>query len=486
MPKSAIQHSVSAGAYENKLHDNACLPPDRETGRERSNTIKNVISVQNFPDTMFKSNDLKNRSADVIKAFFKKTIAAQSYNKMFSKGDNFSDLGIALTDSSARKSSLHSLQHLNNVSKNYLTKIKEKTQNLTSQEKVLLSKVVDAKIHFRHQSNSNLVDAAGILNIMSLNKLQSNAINTAENTYSEDIRCLSNQDFVFFGVEFSDDKAQLPLNTRHTTVDFGANAYIVDEQFPHGYLTLTDHFDNKIPPAFKHEHKEFIAQFSEVRKEIDRRVHGDKGKKDVPIFNSKDMKLGLGLHLINFLRKSNDIEFKGFALNKNLDDKNLDKILNFVFQPEFHVPRMVSTDNFKEVKLREISVKDAVKASNFEALSVHMRNKDDACKVMGLAIECAKKDIVNFLFSKFSFTKKDVIKMSTRYDVEYLLSRSNADEKILRDFLERGLVEPNHTFRKINSGDTMLDNAIQYNKKEMIGILLEYGALCGKEINNHR
>lgn len=465
----------------------ACLPPDRETGGERSNTMKKFISVQNVPDTMRKSNDLKNRSADVIKAFFKKTIAAQSYNKMFSKGDNFKDLGIALTDSSARKSSLHSLQHLNNVSKNYLTKIKEKTQNLTSQEKVLLSKVVDTKIHFRHQSNSNLVDAAGILNIMSLNKLQSNEINTAKNTYSEDIRCLSNQDFVFFGVEFSDDKAQLPLNTRHSTVDFGANAYIVDEQFPHGYLTLTDHFDNTIPPAFMHEHKEFIAQFSEVRNEIYRKVHGDKGTKDIPIFNSKDMKLGLGLHLINFLRKSNDIGFKEFALNKNLDGKNLDKILNFVFQPEFHVPRMVSTDNFKQVKLREISVNDAVKASNFEALSVHMRNKDDACKVMGLAIEYAKKDVVDLLFSKFSFTEKDVIKMSTSYkDIEYSLSDHSADEKILRDFLERGLVEPNNAFRRVNSGDTMLDNAIKYNKKEMIGILLEYGALRGKEINNHR
>lgn len=478
---------LTPSLVNSQQNDFACLPPDRETGRERSNTVKNVISVQNSSDTMLKSNDLKSRSADVIKSFFKKTIAAQSYNKMFSKGDNFKDLGIALTDSSARKSSLHSLQHLNNVSKNYLTKIKEKTQDLSPQEKVLLSKVVDAKIHFRHQSDSNLVDDAGILNIMSLNKLQSNEINTAKNTYSEDIRCLSNQDFVFFGVEFSDDKAQLPLNTRHSTVDFGANAYIVDEQFPHGYLTLTDHFDNTIPPAFMHEHKEFIAQFSEVRNEIYRKVHGDKGTKDIPIFNSKDMKLGLGLHLINFLRNSNDTEFKGFALNKNLDGKNLDKILNFVFQPEFHVPRMVSTDNFKEVKLREISVEDAVKASNFKALSVHMRNKDDACKVMGLAIKHAKKDVVDLLFSKFSFTGNDVMKMSTSYeDIEYSLSNHSADEKILRDFLERGLVEPNNAFRRVNSGDTMLDNAIKYNKKEMIAILLEYGAIRGKEINNHR
>ncbi|CNI03326.1 Shigella flexneri OspC protein [Yersinia massiliensis] len=461
-----------------------CLPAERETGRELNNIMKSCLSVQNSPDTILQTSDLKNRSADVIKAFFKKTIAAQSYNKMFSKGSNFKYLGIALAESSKLKASLHSLQHLNNVSKNYLTKIKEKTQNLTSQEKVLLSKVVDTKIHFRHQSNSNLVDGAGTLNIMSLHKLQSNEIYTAKNTYSEDIRCLNNQDFVFFGVEFSDDKAQIPLNTRHTTVDFGANAYIVDEQFPYGYLTLTDHFYNAIPPALVHEHKKFIAQFSEVINETYRKVHGDKGTKDVPIFNTKDMRLGLGLHLIDFLRNSSDTGFKRFALNKNLDSENLDKILNFVFQPEFHVPRMVSKNNFKEVKLREVSAEDAVKASNFEALSVHMKNKDEACKIMGFAIRNAKKDVVDFLFSKFNFTDKDVIKMSGSHDdIEYLLSDHSADEKILKDFLDRGLVEPNKAFMKVNSGDTMLDNAIKYNKKEMIGILLEYGAIRGEELS---
>lgn len=198
------------------------------------------------------------------------------------------------------------------------------------------------------------------------------------------------------------------------------------------------------------------------------------------------MKLGLGLHLIDFLRKSNDTEFKRFALNENLDGENLDKILNFVFQPEFHVPRMVSTNNFKEVKLREISVKDAVKASNIEALSVHIRNKDDACKVMGLAIVHAKKDIVDFLFSKFSFTEEDVKNISPSRDIEFLLSDSSADEKILKDFLDRGLVKPNKVFMRVNSGNTMLDNAIKYNKREMVDILLEYGAISGKEIKNQK
>lgn len=452
-----------------------------EAGRETSHTMGNCISVRNSANTSLPRSDSKSRSSDVIKDFFKRTIASQSYHKMFSEGADFKELGIALAPPSAKKASLHSLQHLNNVSKNYLSKIKEKTQNLTPQERVLLSKVVDAKIHFRHQSNSNLAAGAGTLNILSLHKLQSDGIATAKNTYSEDIRCLSNQDFVFFGVEFSDDEAQLPLNTRHSTVDFGANAYIIDEQYPYGYLTLTDHYDNIIQPAFRHEHKNFIGQFTDVRNDVYRKVHGDKGSKDVPVFNTKDMRLGLGLHLIDFLRNTNDAGFRNFALNENLDSKNLDKVLNFVFQPEFHVPRMVSTNNFKDVKLREISAEDAVKASNLEALSLHVKNKDIACKAMGYAIEHAKQDVVSHLFSTFDFTRQDVAKMSTSYqDVEYSLSNYSADEKILKEFLDRKLVEPNKSFRKVNAGDTMLDNAIKYGKKEMIDILLAYGAVRGK------
>ncbi|WP_171763091.1 T3SS effector OspC family protein, partial [Shigella sonnei] len=31
---------------------------------------------------------------------------------------------------------------------------------------------------------------------------------------------------------------------------------------------------------------------------------------------------------------------------------SLDRIINFVFQLEYHIPRMLSTDNFKKIRLR--------------------------------------------------------------------------------------------------------------------------------------
>ncbi|HGB0135206.1 TPA: type 3 secretion system effector OspC2, partial [Shigella sonnei] len=155
----------------------------------------------------------------------------------------------------------------------------------------------------------------------------------------------------------------LPLNKTHHTVDFGANAYIIDHDSPYGYMTLTDHFDNAIPPVFYHEHQSFfLDNFKEVVDEVSRYVHGNQGKTDVPIFNTKDMRLGIGLHLIDFIRKSKDQRFREFCYNKNIDPVSLDRIINFVFQLEYHIPRMLSTDNFKKIRLRDISLEDAIKA----------------------------------------------------------------------------------------------------------------------------
>ncbi|HFR6404754.1 TPA: T3SS effector OspC family protein, partial [Shigella flexneri] len=66
---------------------------------------------------------------------------------------------------------------------------------------------------------------------------------TKRNTYADDIKKIANHDFVFFGVEISNHQKKHPLNTKHHTVDFGANAYIIDHDSPYGYMTLTDHFD---------------------------------------------------------------------------------------------------------------------------------------------------------------------------------------------------------------------------------------------------
>ncbi|HBN1934423.1 TPA: T3SS effector OspC family protein, partial [Escherichia coli] len=163
----------------------------------------------------------------------------------------------------------------------------------------LLSVIINSKFNFRHQSNSNLSNE--ILNIKSYSKIQSEGLCTNKNTYNEDIERIANHDFIFFGIEIANHKEKLPLNTKHHSVDFGANAYIIDKESPYGYMTLTDHFDNIIPYPACHEYRWFFSgNFKEVLSEIRRYVHGNNGKSDIPIFTTKDMRLGLGLHLIDF------------------------------------------------------------------------------------------------------------------------------------------------------------------------------------------
>lgn len=308
----------------------------------------------------------KRQSAEVIKNFMRKVIAAQSYGKMFTEGSRFKMLNQAMPAFKG-KANFQALDHLDALSQYYLRDIKTKTPDLNSEEKRLLAQVVDSPVTFRHQSNRHLA-RNGKLSLFSLDKIDSMNMSTGTNTKERDKIQVANHDFVFFGVEFAKDKTAMPLNQKHMGVNFGANAYLIDNVYPHGYLTLTDHFDNHMhfPPTI--EHKEFAFQFSQGVREVFRYVSGDKHIQDVPVYSAKDMKLGLGLHLIHFLRKSKDDGLRAFAFQGELPSKALDRLINFVFQPEFHLPRMVSTTNFKEVKLREISLKEAVNAANFECL----------------------------------------------------------------------------------------------------------------------
>jgi len=466
------------------INDNSSMCDEKE----KTDMLKQCASINNLSACSFSRSNSMNKSADIIKGFFRKSIAAQSYGRMFSMGERFKHLGINLPPLSKEKFSFASLQHLDAISNAYLNEIKEKTQNLTPQEKKLVDKVVAAKLHLRHQSNYQLIGSNNTLNIHSLNKLRLDKSNVTTLTNIADINELSNHDFVFCGVEFSDDKSQLPLNTKHADWDYGAYAYLTDEPFPYAYLTLTDHLCNKVR-FVKNDfgYEKFALPFTQMVKEKTRIVRGNKSEKDVPIYNIKDMKLALGLHLIYFLRKSDDVEFKKFALNENLDSKQLDGILNYIFYPEFHVPRMISTTNYMKVKLRDVKAEDVVDICHVaEDLSLYLNNKDDACIAISHALRLSKIDFVSYLLSKFDFTQEDMdkVKWAPHYPLAYcLVAGKKASVEILKMFLENGLIDPN---KPVFPGipDTMLDRANEYNNKEIIETLLSFGAVCGEKYKN--
>ncbi|WP_213989919.1 T3SS effector OspC family protein [Sodalis sp. dw_96] len=465
---------------------NYYLPPephqcDFRRENESRNLIGDILMADNVAICPTKK-EFDDKNAKIIQRFFGKVIAARSYYNMFSIGTYFKEIGNELPTVSGQPS-FASLTHLDRISAGYLAQIKAKTPDLSSEEQALLKKVLGANMMLRHQSNAYLAES-GLLKIYSNDYLINHGIFPGGNTFTQDKEYLHNQGFVFFGVEFSADLSQAPLNTKHSTFDFGANAYLVEERYPHGYLTLTDHFDNYHFRFLTHEHQDFIKQFPKAEFEASRRIHGDKGVHDVPIYNRQDMKLALGLHLINFVRSSEDIVFKEFSLKNDMTDKELDRLINFVFQPEFHVPGMVITPRFSEKKLRDIPLKDAVTASNLKRMNELVQSKDVACQAMITAIKKAKVDIVDMLFKQWEFSSVDLKKMRgyNMGDIEYSLSDHSASTEILAMFLERGLVDANTIFYNPNRGDTMLDNAIKYENGEMICLLKRFGALTGAEL----
>nr|WP_318382767.1 T3SS effector OspC family protein [uncultured Enterobacter sp.] len=413
------------------------------------------------------------RAADTIKGFLRHAIAAQSYGSMFANGAYFKSTGNDFPRYEG-KSSQASLDHLDKVSAQYLTAIKAKTPNLTPAEKTLLGKVIDAPWHYRHQSDAFL--GRDTLNISSNARLEARGIKSSSHTLSADRECVSNHDFVFFGVEFAGDIAQPPVNTLHSGNDYGAGVYLVGDNFPLGYLTLTDHYDNIVPYNHMSEHEEFSARFECAHEEVIRRVHGDKGRNDAPLFNTKDMKLALGLHLIHFLRQSEDAEFKAFALNDKLNGTALDRVLNFVFQPEFHVPRMVSTTDFKSHFHRPMQLEDAVRASNYHVIDIASAPEARRYRLMGYAITNGKLDVVNHLLSRFTFDSCDLYYMASDDDnIAKRLTDERADIAVLRLLLAKELADPNWIVDH-RRGETMLDHARSSQRPDIVALLLEYGA----------
>lgn len=455
------------------------------THSDRNRIFTNYIDQIRNIDVPHTEKAVTEKSVNVIKAFLRKTIAAQSYGAMFANGSYFKKLGqnIPAADSKFSFSALH---HLDKISKHYLDIIIEKTPNLSEQETDLINRITNSTLTLRHQSNAGLAKN-GKLNIFSNKKLLNEKIDMIGSIYIPEKDCISNDDFVFFGVEFfSEDPSQLPLNTKHTGIDFGANAYLVKDKFPYSYLTLTYHFDNMTARPSEHEHQDFVTKFPKALQEVFRYVHSDKGRIDTPIYNAKDMKLALGLHLVDFIRNSQDDALKHFALSGNLTGKELDRLINFVFQPEFHVPRMVSTTDYQAVKLREITLNQAIGSANFAELNLLVTSKEMACKAIGVAIGLRRENVVKNLLEKWHFTRADMpeIEKGCAYrDIAYFISGCRADIGMLSLFLEKGLMDVNQPFNAFyQPGYTMLDNAIEYGNTSMIALLEKHGALTSKAL----
>lgn len=310
-----------------------------------------ISKINNTVEQLKTNTKTEHHSARVIQHFFKKLIAEKSYTLMFSNGDNFKKLGQQLNHHTS------AINHLDKISSHYLNDIKEKVKNLTTAEQALLNKITKSQLLLKHQSHNQL-SQNGILSISSNDRIKREKIQTTEFTFDMDKYYLSNHDFVFFSLDFAENDEQRPVSKTHSGVFYGPNCYLIEEQKNYGYLTLTDHACGDVRAFSDQEHKSFINQFPIMKDKLPRLIHGDNGTIDVPIFNQNDMKEALALHLINFIRDAKDKKFSEFTLSPNLTGQELDMILNSVFHPEYHIPRMISIPNFKHRDINRVQPRD--------------------------------------------------------------------------------------------------------------------------------
>lgn len=374
----------------------------------QGNTLNNVHKVKNSLacfDTK-KHTD----SANIIKNILRKRIASKSYLTMFSEGAHFKKDKYNLSLNTGKEA----LACLDRISRGNIHEIISQIQSLSKKEKNLLAKIVDADIVLRHQTNSNLSNN-GTLNIFSNKKLQSIDTPPTTRALDEEITDLSNHDFIFFGIEFSDKDTTHPINTKYKGWDFGSNAYIVKDEFEYGYLTLDHHYGGYVNSGFDHEHKEFYSQYKIAEKEISNIYSSNEENTDIAMYSRKNMKLAIGLNLIKFIRNTSDMRLKEFALSGKLSTLDIDRLVNFIFQPEYHLPRMISTKKFLEVRLADISLKDAIMAANLIRIDELVKDKNDAYYAIKLVLSLHKeresmttliaKKIIGYMLDKCAFTK---------------------------------------------------------------------------------
>ncbi|TCV96609.1 T3SS effector OspC family protein [Biostraticola tofi] len=431
-------------------------------------------------------NQVNDKAANIIKRFFQKVIARKVYLEMFSTFPEF----MAHNSCHFCRPSVNTLEYLKGTSRENIVELRDEVGPLSEQEENLCRAILHTHIRYRHQTN-NALDSQGRLNLYSHSMLKRLKIPFISDRLKEDANDFNHRDFVSFAMEFSKPPGnnRLIANTTHNGTDFGAIAYLIDEHHPgarYGYMTLTDHLDSALPLSRYHEHQEMVYCFPICALERDRAMC-EVDEQEVAIYTPADMKQALSLSTVLFLRRSADTAFKNFAYAALANSIELDRILNFLFQSEFHIPRMVSTDRYQKYRFRLPALEEIARFPHPMLVDEHIRDKADALRLIIVAIHAHNTKTVLHLLDKYDFTADDFLPDNPILDdprlhlygseIPYALTRSPGyDLFVLTTLLERKLIDPNYQFRQKRAGKTMLANAIDCRSIRLVMLLLEHGA----------
>jgi hypothetical protein len=398
-------------------------PISTNKGRRVNSLDKDVTNTSSFLENNSNTDQLKkDLAARIIQRCFKKNRAAKAYKHMFDNGEYFKQYKEI---SSEPKPLLENLKIAQKLSNKAIKEIIANLGNLSEQERKFVQKIIDLlKPTLRHQTTYDLAhqnnEQKSTVTIKSNRLLAESGVVAEGLTKKEDIEALSNNDFVFTSVDFSGeglDTAPKHIMTSDDA-DHGYQAYLTHhEDGTLGYLTLTDHYYNRITKTTRRYF--YCKSFPRLEEVIYKKIHGSLGKTDIPIFTEKDMRLGLALHAIKIIREAKCDKLNQYIYADDISLSQLDYFLNMIFTPEFHTPRILSTTNFKLHKLREPTPQEVYKLAIFHKQADMIRQH---------------------YLGKYS-TKDDLININTQEDMDVIFKACSGIIDIMDEAIKDANIE---------------------------------------------
>lgn len=363
-------------------------------------------------DTIVEAQDA---AARVIQRLFRRLLASEALHRMF---DNRRGFRTCVEYSPAGgKYHPQAVAHLDAVSAKTLDALEKhlRKKPFSQDEILLMQKVIDTKWRFRHQTIGT-PERDGKLTLYSNRALCDKQIACRKIITERRKKLISNDDFVFFGIEFAAQLArEVPSVSRvRYEFDYGANAYLIDGDDPrirYGYLTLTDQLGSRVKcsahvqGAIPHQFLDFAQQFPVFQAEVNRKIVLPSAN-SAPIYSARHMKKALALHLVHFLRNSQDEAFKRHVFDCAAGSFDLHRIMNTVFEPEFHLPRLVSTTAYVKHVTRELTVEELYQsgAFTFERVQELVKTDAQATRALYFALKSGNFRITAWLLATHRIT----------------------------------------------------------------------------------
>ncbi len=297
-------------------------------------------------------------------------------------------------------------RHLKVVSQKNIQVLQQAVGKMSDDERKIYKAVIDTPWRFKHQTRNNL-EEKGYLHNLSNWKLHDNKIKfDREFTNGFTKKYIRNDDFVFFALEILHDNNFVSGNqhyikdnghyyffdkdvvrNRFSGAYYGNQAYMLEENhspIQRGYFTFTDQtvgaakfysdLHGSDPYAIKSRFPELCKQMENRKSvlfEVKNPETGQKFDEYRPLFSAQQMKPAMALMAVLFLRNPDseekipdgtkrrlgpithctDEKFKAYVKDNISNPATVDMLIHAACEPEFHIPRMVSTHSYKKFDL---------------------------------------------------------------------------------------------------------------------------------------